>query len=71
MQIILLSVASIIITAVWLFHPLYPTELGVFASCWIVTLSALLMLWQGLKHKDRTNDLLMLSDVIDVVALNI
>lgn len=61
MQIILLSVASIIITAVCLFHPLYPTELGLFASGWIGALLALLLLWQGLKHKARANDLLMLS----------
>lgn len=61
MRIILLSVASIIITIVCMFHPLYPTELGLFASSWIVALSALVMLWQGLKHKARDNDLLMLS----------
>ena len=61
MRIILLSVASIIITAACLFHPLYPTELGLFDSGWIGALSALLMLWYELKQKARANDLLMLS----------
>ncbi len=61
MRIILLSVASIIITIACMFHPLYPTELGLFASGWIGALSALLMLWYELKQKARANDLLMLS----------
>ena len=51
MRIILLSVASIIITAAFLFHPLYPAELGLFASGWLVALSVLPVIWYELKHK--------------------
>lgn len=61
MRIILLSVASIIITTVCMFHPQYPPEFGLFASSWIGALSALLLLWYELKHKARANDLPMLS----------
>ena len=66
MRIILLSVASIIIIAVCMFHPLYPTELGLFASGGLISLAALLMLWHELHNRARSNELLMLTMLFTV-----
>lgn len=70
MPVIILALLSMIITSACLFHPLYPTELGLFASGWLVAVAALYMLWHGLKHKARTNDLLMMS-MIFTLALSL